>query len=298
MAIYHCSVKIGSRGGGANAVASDAYREAKKIKDEKLGITHDYSRKQDVIESITVTPDNAPDNFKDSATLWNEVERVEKRKDARVFREVEVALPVELSHEENRKLTMDYVQSQFVDKGMCATVSFHQSTNQENPHAHIMLTTRKVDQDGFGQKDRAWDKKENVIKWREEWANSLNFALKKNGIEERVDHRSYEDQGIDQIPTVHLGKTATALERRGIQTERGDINRDIERENHQSIAVGEEIKQGIDGINQLFEQFQAQKALEAEQREIQRQLHEKTNKERQEALRASERENKRRGMSL
>ncbi len=252
MAIYHCSVKTGSRGGGANAVASDAYREAKKIKDEKLGITHDYSRKQDVIESITVTPDNAPDDFKDSAKLWNEVERVEKRKDARVFREVEVALPVELSHEENRKLTIDYVQSQFVDKGMCATVSFHQSKNQDNPHAHIMLTTRKVDQEGFGQKDRSWDKKENVIEWRKEWANSLNNALERNGIEERVDHRSYEDQGIELTPTVHMGKTATALERRGVQTERGDINRKIERDNRQSQTTSQEISQGIENVNQLL----------------------------------------------
>jgi ATP-dependent exoDNAse (exonuclease V) alpha subunit len=263
MTIYHCSVKTGSRGGGANAVASDAYREGKKVEDEKLGVTHDYSRKQDVIESITVTPNNAPDNFKDSATLWNEVERVEKRKDARVFREVEVALPVELSHEENRKLTMNYVQSQFIDKGMCATVSFHQSKNQENPHAHIMLTTRKVDQEGFGQKDRSWDKKENVIEWRKEWANSLNDALEKNGIKERVDHRSYEDQGINQTPTIHLGKSAAAMERRGLASERGDINRSIERENYQERVRERVIDNGINRVDRLLNQHTAQAAKQA-----------------------------------
>lgn len=299
MAIYHCSVKVGSRSSGANAVASDAYREAKKIYDEKLGLTHDYSKKLDVIESITMIPDNAPEEFQNSSNLWNEVERVEKRKDAQVFREVEVALPIELSHEENRKLTIHYVQSQFIDQGMCATVSFHRSKNEENPHAHIMLTTRSVNQDGFGQKNRVWNDRSNINVWREEWAKSVNQGLELNGIEERVDHRSYEEQGIDRLPTVHMGKTATALERQGVHTERGDINREIERENHQSQAVSEEVEQGIDNVEQLLEQFQAQKALEAHQREMQRQREEKIKEKLEEGLRALERKNQRhRGMRM
>lgn len=298
MATYHCSVKTSSRSSGGSSVASDAYREGKKIKEERTGLTHDYTRKSDVIESMTMTPNNAPNDFKESDVLWNTVEASESRKDARLFREVEVSLPIELPHSENKKLVTDYVQRNFIDKGMCATISFHGSRDKENPHAHIMLTTRKVDENGFGQKNRDWDKRELVTEWRKEWADSLNSALERNDINQRVDHRSYQDQGIAKTPMIHLGKVASAIERRGVESERGDINRGIERENIQSQKLNKTIETGIDRVNQLFEQHQAQKAAEQaqnvlalQQAAMQRQTQERLATERREAERAKERAN-------
>ena len=304
MAIYHCSVKTSSRSSGGSSVASTSYREGKKLIEKRTGLTHDYTRKSDVIESMTMTPNNAPNDFKESDILWNAVEASETRKDARLFREIEISLPIELPHSENKKLVTDYVQKNFVDKGMCATVSFHGSRDKENPHAHIMLTTRKVDENGFGQKDRSWDKRDLVTEWRKEWADSLNSALERNHIDQRVDHRSYEDQGIAKTPTVHLGKAASAMERRGVESERGDINRGIERENIQSQRLNKTVETGIDRVNQLFEQHQAQKAaeqaqkaLELQQAATQRQIQERLARERREAERAKERSNNR-GFSM
>lgn len=162
MAIYHCSVKTGGRSSGGSSVASASYREGKKMDEERTGLTHDYTRKSDVIESMTLIPEVAPKSFKDSSVLWNAVETSEKRKDSQLYREVEVSLPRELPHSENKTLVIDYVQRNFVDKGMCATVAWHGSRDKENPHAHIMLTTRSVDEDGFGQKDRSWNDRNNV----------------------------------------------------------------------------------------------------------------------------------------
>ena len=301
MAIYHCSVKTVSRSSGGSSVASDAYREGKKIKEERTGLTHDYTRKSDVIESMTMIPNNAPSDFKESHVLWNAVEASEKRKDSQLFREVEVSLPRELPHSENKILVMDYVQKNFVDKGMCATVSFHGSRDKENPHAHIMLTMRTVDQDGFGKKERSWNDRDNVITWRKEWADSLNSALERNHVDQRVDHRSYEAQGVDKTPTIHLGKTATAMERKGITTELGDINRGIERENVQSQTIKQEITSGVDRINQMFAQHQAQKAIEQAQQEMMARTQERLAREQREAERAKERANERqndRGWSM
>lgn len=236
MAIFHCSVKVGSRSAGKSAVASSCYREGKKIVDERTGEIHDYSRKNDVIESLTLIPSNAPDKFKDSSVLWNTVEHSEKRKDAQLFREVEVALPRELSHAKNKALTLEYVNENFVSKGMCATVSFHESKS-ENPHAHIMLTTRSVDQDGFGKKNRNWNDRALVENWRESWSESVNKQLKNNGIDQSIDHRSFERQGIERLPTVHLGHVAHAMEKSGRQSERGDINRAVIAQNESNTSI-------------------------------------------------------------
>ncbi len=308
MAIYHCSVKTGGRSSGGSSVASASYREGKKMDEERTGLTHDYTRKSDVIESMTLVPEVAPKSFKDSSVLWNAVEASEKRKDSQLYREVEVSLPRELPHSENKTLVIDYVQRNFVDKGMCATVAWHGSRDKENPHAHIMLTTRSVDEDGFGQKDRSWNDRNNVNIWREDWANSLNKALENNQIDQRVDHRSYEAQGINQTPTIHLGKSAAAMERRGFASERGDINRGIELENTQTKSLSHVVEQGVDRANQLFEQHQveqaeraAQLAIEAQHREMHRQLLERQERARREAEREKERAERRknnRGMSL
>lgn len=269
MAIYHCSVKIGSRSNGASSVASCAYREGGKFTDERLGVLHDYSRKSGVVDSFTLTPDNAPSWASDSSKLWNEVERIEKRKDAQVFREVVVALPRELTQEQQKKLVIEYSQRNFVEKGMCASVALHE-TERENPHAHIMLTTRRIDKNGFGQKQRDWNQKPLLEQWRRDWSRSVNLALQRGGFEIRVDHRSLEAQGIDRTPQIHLGKAATAMERKGIETERGDRNRAITDSNQDRTH---EIQQGIEQARVRYQEHktmlaakEAQAKIEAQQR--------------------------------
>lgn len=257
MAIYHCSVKVGSRSNGASAVGSCAYRESVKIKDERLGIVHDYSRKSGVIESFTIAPKNAPTWASDPAKLWNKVEHIEKRKDAQVFREVVVALPRELDLEKQKRLVSDYVQRNFIDKGMCATVAIHETANK-NPHAHIMLTTRTINQDGFGQKQRDWNQKNNLESWRSDWSQSVNKALQRDGLSCRVDHRSLERQGIARTPQIHMGKVATAMEREGIDTVRGDRNRTIIDSNQ---TIDSHIQTGIANARLMYE---ARKELDAQ----------------------------------
>lgn len=258
MAIYHCSVSIGGRSSGRSSTAASAYREGKTIHDERTGITHDYSRKMDVIESLTLLPENAPKEFKDSATLWNAVESIEKRKDAQLFREVEVSLPREQTHQQNKALVLAYCDSHFVSQGMCASVAFHASKS-ENPHAHIMLTTREVSEDGFGKKNRQWNERGLVEQWRKGWAEHVNEHLEKNHIDERVDHRSLVEQGINREATVHLGPVAHEMEKRGMHSERGDINRDIEmRNSHQNLESSKSLYTP-EGINQYRANFETHK---------------------------------------
>lgn len=262
-------MKIGSRSQGKSAVASNAYREGKKITDERTGVVHDYSKKSDVIESLTITPSYAPESFCDSDRLWNEVEKIEKRKDAQLFREVEVSLPRELNHQQNKALTLEFVKQNFIEKGMCATVSFHKSKS-ENPHSHIMLTTRTVDQNGFGKKDRSWNARDLVENWRKSWADITNEHLKKNNIEQTIDHRSFERQGIDKKPTIHLGYVANEMEKRGVKSERGDLNREVERSNVSSLSSEMEmgIAQARDGLKHYRQQkIQQEKALKEQQQQ-------------------------------
>jgi Ti-type conjugative transfer relaxase TraA len=209
MACYHIQVKIISRGGGKCAVSAAAYRSRDKLYDERLGMTFDYTKKKDLAYAEILLPENARERLKDRQTLWNEVERVEKRKDARLSREVELALPKELNLEQQVALVKEYTQSQFVDKGMIADICIHKS--DKNPHVHIMLTTREVTQDGFGKKVTAWNDKAELLKWREEWANIQNRHLLQAGYDIQVDHRSFADRGIDLEPTSKIGIAAKYL---------------------------------------------------------------------------------------
>ena len=268
MAIYHCSVSVGSRSNGSSAVASDAYREGKKITNERTGEIHDYSRKKDVIESETLAPKNAPDFCRDSSQLWNKVEATEKRKDAQLFREVTVALPREFTHEQNKELVRDYSQRNFIDNGMVATVSYH-SSKTENPHAHIMLTMREIKGDGFGQKVREWNAKPVLNEWRKDWADSVNRTLQRNDIEQRVDHRTLKDQGIERTPQIHVGYAALEMEKRGEVSERGEQNREIIRSNEPV----QEVSNGIDLARLMFEQhLKQQKNMEHQKHERARQI--------------------------
>ena len=236
MAIYHLSVQMISRAAGRSAVASAAYRSAERIYDERLGLTMDFSQKQGVEYKEIMLPEGAPERLKDRAKLWNEVEAAEKRKNSQLAREVRVALPVECTREQQTDLLRDYVKEQFVDKGMIADFAIHRD-NDENPHAHIMLTTREIGENGFGKKNRDWNRKESLLEWREEWAKHVNLELSRSGWGKTIDHRSYEDQGLSIEPTRHIGvdlKKARADGRELIQ-ERMDEYESITRRNGERI---------------------------------------------------------------
>jgi hypothetical protein len=221
MAIYHLNAKVISRGKGKSATAAAAYRAAEKIKDERTGLTFDYSRKQGVYATEIIAPDNAPDWVKSRARLWNEVELFENRKNSRLAREFDIALPGELTHSQKQELVRNFVREQLVSQGMIADVAFH-DLESHNPHVHIMLTTRKISKQGFSEKERSWDSRDFLVGIRESWSNYANQALEQAGVIERIDHRTLEEQGINRIPQIHLGADVAAMMDKGIFTERGE----------------------------------------------------------------------------
>ena len=169
MAIYHLSAKVISRATGRSAVAAAAYRAAEELHDERLGRSHDFTNKAGVIHSEMLLPDGAPERLADRATLWNEVGAVEKRKDAQLAREVEIALPRELTQAQAIGLAQDFVREQFVARGMVADLNVHwgrTASGEDQPHAHVMLTMREVGPDGFGKKVRDWNRTEVLLGWR------------------------------------------------------------------------------------------------------------------------------------
>ena len=269
---FHFSVNIISRGKGKSAVASAAYISGEKIKNEWDGVTHDYTKKQGVISKEIFLPDHAPEEYKDRKTLWNSVELFEKNSNAQLARNFIISLPKELSIEENKKMIEEYIQNNFVKEGMIVDLAIHDESRDgnQNIHAHIMTIVRPINEDGtWGQKSKkeyildekgekilnkngkpktrkveltTWNDKGNVEKWRENFSDLCNEYLAKNNIEKRVDHRSFKRQGIKQIPTIHLGASASAMERKGISTEKGDINREIKKQNELLKNIGNEIK--------------------------------------------------------
>ena len=283
IAIYHCSIKIVSRGKGKSAVAAAAYRSGEKLTNEWDGLTHDYTKKGGVVHSEILLPAHAPPAFSDRSTLWNSVELSEKSNNAQLAREVEIALPVELSREEQTRLVREYCSSQFVSKGMIADFNLH-DTGGGNPHAHILLTMRPLDEKGAwlpkskkeyvldenGEKIRLpsgryktrkvdlvdWNNRENAEVWRRAWADLANDFLAQNNRPERIDHRSYERQGIDQIPTVHVGVSATQMEKKGIVTERGELNRNIKAANR----ILREIRRLVRGLKDWITELKERKA--------------------------------------
>lgn len=209
-------------------MAAAAYRLGVAMLDERTGVMHDYTHKGGIDGGVTLAPSDAPDWATDPARLWNEVERMEKRKDSQLAREFDISLLRELSPEQNRELALGFVTEEWVSKGMVATVAFHHLEGS-NPHCHVMLTMRSVTAEGFGQKNRDWNAKELMERWREEWATHANKALDNAGSPERVDHRSLLDQQLtaveagdfakaaelDREPTTKVGKVGTALAARG-----------------------------------------------------------------------------------
>ena len=243
MAIYHLSMKIISRSSGYSAVASAAYRSGSLMLDERTGLTHDYTRKSGVAEAVILTPATAPAWCTNRAELWNAVEKAERRKNSQLAREIELAIPHELPQDAARETVLAFVRENFVSQGMIADVAFHHM-DKTNPHAHIMLTTRAIGPAGFGGKVRDWNDRTHAETWRASWADHANRALANAGYQEEIDHRSYERQGLEKTPGIHLGKSACAMETRGIETERGEQNRLINRLNLEIQISRTELRNG------------------------------------------------------
>ncbi|MGY3316862.1 hypothetical protein ACV242_005484, partial [Peribacillus simplex] len=195
-----------------------------RLKDERTDETKFYKREVQP-ETMILAPSQSPEWVQDRQQLWNEVEKSETRKNSQVAREINIALPRELSHQEQTELIRRYVQKEFVNQGMIADVAIHRD-DQENPHAHVMLTTREISKEGFTVKNRDWNKKELLQQWREQWAEHANKSLEREGIQDRITHESHAKRNLIIFPTVHLGHVAHEMEKRGVQTDRGTINRD------------------------------------------------------------------------
>jgi MobA/MobL family len=241
MAIYHFSVQIIGRSSGKSAVAAAAYRAGDVLLDKRTGITHNYTRKQGVYETRILLPENAPLWMQDRSQLWNEVERCERQCNSQLAREINVAIPKELNHEQKRTLVYEYVESEFVSRGMIADVALH-DLNSENPHGHLLLTQRSVTAHGFGNKNRAWNQKSVLQSHRSSWADHANRALESAGYADRIDHRSLKDQGIDHLPQIHLGPQVKEMDLKGRSTDRGDEYRRIEAANLEQAELLQELR--------------------------------------------------------
>ena len=269
---FHFSVNIISRGKGKSAVASAAYISGEKIKNEWDGVTHDYTRKEKVLVKNIILPDHIPKEFNDRSTLWNKVEMAEKNSNAQLARQFIIGLPKELTLSENKNLVERFIKENLTSQGMIVDYAIHNESQDKNGniHCHIMTIMRPINEKGeFLAKSKkeyildekgekilskngkpktrkveltTWNDKGNVEKWRENFSKLCNEYLAKNKIEKRVDHRSFKRQGIKQIPTIHLGASASAMERKGIRTEKGDINREIKKQNELLKNIGNEIK--------------------------------------------------------
>jgi Ti-type conjugative transfer relaxase TraA len=239
MAIYHFTAKIIQRSQGRSAVAAAAYRSANELHDQRQGQSFDYSDKPHVVHSEIILPEGAPAWMADRSQLWNAVEMGEKRKDSQMAREVEFAIPQELSQAEGIALAREFVEREFVARGMVADLNVHWEA--DNPHAHVMLTMREVNGQGFGYKATAWDKVALLKEWREHWADLANQRLLRAGYDMRIDHRSYKDQGVVLEPTSHLGKAVDEMRARGAYTERARRLDEVRERNAEKIEAQPEI---------------------------------------------------------
>lgn len=263
MAIYHFAMQIGSRSDGKSSVAMASYRSDEKLTDERTGEVKKFRPHLVEPETAIMAPKHAPEWVYNRERLWNEVEKIEKQKNSQLCREFNIALPIELTKEQQQLLIAKFVQEQFVDLGMVADIAIHRD-DPGNPHFHVMLTMRPFNEDGtWGSKSKKayvldeqgekiklksgnyktykerttnWDEPETLKKWREEWANHTNRALERAGVPARIDHRSLEGQGItDRLPTIHEGVIVNKMELKGKTTDRGDLNRAVHE--HNAIVV-------------------------------------------------------------
>ena len=272
MAIYHLRASIISRSQGRSATAAIAYRVAERIEDRRTGLVFDYAKRGGVDHTEILAPEHAPDWVSDRSELWNRVEESETRKNSQVAREVRVALPAELTHVQRVELVRDFAQEQFVDRGMIADIALHapgRDGDDRNHHAHILLTTREIDPEGFTTKNRDWNKVELLEDWRETWARDANLALERAGIEERIDHRTLEAQrdealelaaearergdeaeelretvraaALDREPLPQLSAGAWQLKERGIEVAAVQVWREVKAQAVEVARVAQEL---------------------------------------------------------
>lgn len=254
----HTHVDIVSRSKGESVIAKAAYNARDKLKDDYYGKTHDYSKKDDLVFSKIFLPEHIPKEFSKREYLWNEVEKIEKSKNSQLARNLLFTLPRELNEEDRIKLISEFIEENFTSKGMIADCNIHNPTasdNEEQPHAHILLTLREIDEQGNwkakskkeyildenGEKIKLksgnyksrkvnlndWNEPDKAKEWRENFSKKANEYLARNNIDKRIDPRTFGEQGREELPQVHLGTASFQMEKKGIQTERGNHNRKI-----------------------------------------------------------------------
>lgn len=254
----HTHVDIVTRSKGASVIAKAAYNARDKLQDEYYGKTHDYSKKTDLVFSKIFLPEYIPKEFSNREYLWNEVEKIEKSKNSQLARNLLFELPRELNEQNRIKLISEFIEENFTSKGMIADCSIHNppaSDHEEQPHAHILLTLREIDSEGKwkpkcrkeyildenGEKIKLksgnyksrkvnlndWNEPDKAKEWRENFSKKANEYLARNNIDKRIDPRTFEEQGREELPQIHLGTSSYQMEKKGIQTERGNQNRKI-----------------------------------------------------------------------
>ena len=287
LACPHLSISIVKRSAGQSAVASAAYQSGSALYSEHDQKRKSYSEKQGIVYTEIMLCANAPPAYSDRNTLWNAVEKAETQWNAQLARKIVLALPVEVPESEYPQMLREYCAEHFVSKGMCADIAIH-NKGDGNPHAHIMLTMRSIGEDGSflpksrkeyilddnGEKIRLpsgewktkkvntnnWNDQANAEKWRQGWADTQNKFIERAGSDVRVDLRSYERQGIDQVPTVHMGPAAWQMEKRGIPTMLGDLNCEIAAHNNLLRRIKRAMQKLHEWIDELKEE--RRKALE------------------------------------
>ena len=283
MALFHLSVTQTKRSAGQSAIASAAYRAGERLYSEYYGEYSDYTRKRGVICSDILLPPHAPKEYADRQTLWNAVEKAERGKNAQLAYSFEISLQNEFSLEENIALAREFLFREFVSRGMTVDVSFHEKECEDggtpNPHFHFLCPIRPMEQDGtWGIKQRReyvldeegnrirdangkyvfnavpttdWGSPETLEHWREAWAEMCNAKFAEKGLDVRIDHRSYERQGVDLLPTIHEGATVRAMEKKGIRTEKGEFNRWIKATNAVIKDIRKKISLLFDWITEI-----------------------------------------------
>ena len=283
MALFHLSVTQTKRSAGQSAIASAAYRAGERLYSEYYGEYSDYTRKGGVICSDILLPSHAPPEYADRQTLWNAVEKAERGKNAQLAYSFDIALQNEFSLEENIALARQFLLENFVSRGMVVDFAVHQPDREDggipNPHFHVLCPIRPIEQDGkWGLKQRRvyeldedgnrirdqngeyvfnavpttdWGSPETLEHWREAWAEMCNAKFAEKGLDVRIDHRSYERQGVDLLPTIHEGATVRAMEKKGIRTEKGEFNRWIKATNAVIKDIRKKISLLFDWITEI-----------------------------------------------
>jgi len=233
MAIYHFTAQVIGRSAGRSSVSAAAYRSGETLVDERTGEICRPRRRERVAHAQIIAPADAPEWAADRGKTWNSVEARDTRKNSQLAREFEMALPRELNEDQRLELVQGWIDIEFTQAGVVADLAIHTDEWNHNPHCHIMTTMRPLSADGWGDKLRAWNDRSKIEQWRESWADHTNRALERAGIDERVDHRTLEAQGIERKPTVKEGYAARQMEERGAVSDRMAMNRQIRAWNRQ-----------------------------------------------------------------